>query len=136
MKHFTTFATTLLLWLCAITAWADGVVVANTYTTAGDITEGYYLIKAHFKSANGWKDYYAYHMRAAMVVLLELKKKAVLTKRHLPATCNTFGTLPKMPMGSSCFKMPQLVAFFLQMVVEEETAHQAPTLAMRPFYNP
>lgn len=61
MKHFTTFATTLLLWLCAITAWADGVVVANTYTTAGDITEGYYLIKAHFKSTNGWKDYYAYH---------------------------------------------------------------------------
>lgn len=61
MKHFTTFATTLLLWLCAITAWADGVVVANTYTTAGDITEGYYLIKAHFKSDNGWKDYYAYH---------------------------------------------------------------------------
>lgn len=61
MKHFTTFATTLLLWLCAITAWADGVVVANTYTTAGDITEGYYLVKAHFKSNNGWKDYYAYH---------------------------------------------------------------------------
>lgn len=61
MKQFTTFATTLLLWLCAITAWADGVVVANTYTTAGDITEGYYLVKAHFKSNNGWKDYYAYH---------------------------------------------------------------------------
>ena len=61
MKHFTAFATTLLLWLCAITAWADGVVVADTYTAASDITEGYYLVKAYFKSSNGWKNYYAYH---------------------------------------------------------------------------
>lgn len=68
MKHFTAFATTLLLWLCAITAWADGVVVADTYTTANDITEGYYLVKAYFRSGEGtqakpfaWKNYYAYH---------------------------------------------------------------------------
>ena len=64
MKHFTAFATTLLLWLCAITAWADGVVVADTYTTANDITEGYYLVKAYFRSGNAapyvWKNYYAY----------------------------------------------------------------------------
>lgn len=57
MKHFTTFATTFLLWLCAITAWADGVVVADTYTAASDITEGYYLIKTRFKGAN----YFVYH---------------------------------------------------------------------------
>lgn len=57
MKHFTAFATTLLLWLCAITAWADGVVVADTYTAANDITEGYYLIKTRFKGAN----YFVYH---------------------------------------------------------------------------
>ncbi len=68
MKHITAFATTLLLWFCAITAWADGVVVADTYTTAGDITEGYYLVKAYFRSGEGsqakpyiWKNYYAYH---------------------------------------------------------------------------
>lgn len=57
MKHITAFATTLLLWLCAITAWADGVVVADTYTTADDITEGYYLIKTRFKGNN----YFVYH---------------------------------------------------------------------------
>lgn len=65
MKHFTAFATTLLLWLCAITAWADGITVADSYTAAGDITEGYYLIKAYFRSGSGsnlvWKNYYAYY---------------------------------------------------------------------------
>lgn len=57
MKHFTTFATTLLLWLCAITAWADGVVVETTTTAPNDITEGYYLIKTRYKG----NLYYAYH---------------------------------------------------------------------------
>lgn len=57
MKHFTTFATTLLLWLCAITAWADGVVVETTTTAPNDVTEGYYLIKTRYKG----NLYYAYH---------------------------------------------------------------------------
>lgn len=57
MKHFTAFATTLLLWLCAITAWADGVVVETTTTAPTDVTEGYYLIKTRFKG----NLYYAYH---------------------------------------------------------------------------
>lgn len=57
MKHFTAFATTLLLWLCAITAWADGVVVETTTTAPDNVTDGYYLIKTRFKG----NLYYAYH---------------------------------------------------------------------------
>lgn len=62
MKHITSFTATLLLWLCcALTAWADGITVAETTTAPADITEGYYVIKVRFKSSGGWKNYYVYH---------------------------------------------------------------------------
>lgn len=68
MKHITSFTATLLLWLCcALTAWADGITVAETTTAPADITEGYYVIKVRFKSSGGWKNYYVYHNTTASV---------------------------------------------------------------------
>lgn len=54
MKHFTSFATTLFLWLCAAVAWADGITVAGSYTPIGELTDGYYLLKTRIKGKNGY----------------------------------------------------------------------------------
>lgn len=45
MKHLLSLATTLMLWLGAVAAWADGVTVAQSYTPYADITDGFYLLK-------------------------------------------------------------------------------------------
>lgn len=54
MKLFTSFATTLLLWLCAAVAWADGITVADSYTPVSELTDGYYLLKTRIKGTNGY----------------------------------------------------------------------------------
>lgn len=55
MKHITSFTATLLLWLCcALTAWADGITVASTYTPINDVTDGFYLLKSRIKGTNGY----------------------------------------------------------------------------------
>lgn len=54
MKHLLSLATTLMLWLGAVAAWADGVTVATSYTPYADITDGFYLLKTRIKSTNGY----------------------------------------------------------------------------------
>lgn len=54
MKHLLSLATTLMLWLGAVTAWADGVTVAQSYTPYADITDGFYLLKTRIKGDNGY----------------------------------------------------------------------------------
>lgn len=54
MKHLLSLATTLMLWLGAVTAWADGVTVAQSYTPYTDITDGFYLLKTRIKGTNGY----------------------------------------------------------------------------------
>lgn len=54
MKHLLSLATTLMLWLGAVTAWADGVTVAQSYTPYTDITDGFYLLKTRIKGDNGY----------------------------------------------------------------------------------
>lgn len=54
MKHLLSLATTLMLWLGAVAAWADGVTVAQSYTPYADITDGFYLLKTRIKSTNGY----------------------------------------------------------------------------------
>ena len=54
MKHLLSLATTLMLWLGAVTAWADGVTVAQSYTPYADITDGFYLLKTRIKGTNGY----------------------------------------------------------------------------------
>lgn len=54
MKHLLSLATTLMLWLVAVTAWADGVTVAQSYTPYADITDGFYLLKTRIKGTNGY----------------------------------------------------------------------------------
>lgn len=54
MKHLLSHATTLMLWLGAVTAWADGVTVAQSYTPYADITDGFYLLKTRIKGTNGY----------------------------------------------------------------------------------
>ena len=54
MKHLLSLATTLMLWLGAVAAWADGVTVASSYTPYADITDGFYLLKTRIKSTNGY----------------------------------------------------------------------------------
>lgn len=51
MKHLLSLATTLMLWLGAVAAWADGVTVATSYTSPGDVVEGYYLVKAKYEGS-------------------------------------------------------------------------------------
>lgn len=54
MKHLLSLATTLMLWLGAVAAWADGVTVAQSYTPYADITDGFYLLKTRIKCTNGY----------------------------------------------------------------------------------
>ena len=54
MKHLLSLATTLMLWLGAVAAWADGVTVAQSYTPYADITDGFYLLKTRIKGTNGY----------------------------------------------------------------------------------
>lgn len=54
MKHLLSLATTLMLWLGAVAAWADGVTVADSYTPYADITDGFYLLKTRIKGDNGY----------------------------------------------------------------------------------
>lgn len=54
MKHLLSLATTLMLWLGAVAAWADGVTVAQSYTPYADITDGFYLLKTHIMGTNGY----------------------------------------------------------------------------------
>ena len=54
MKHLLSLATTLMLWLGAVAAWADGVTVAQSYTPYADITDGFYLLKTRIKGDNGY----------------------------------------------------------------------------------
>lgn len=54
MKHLLSLATTLMLWLGAVAAWADGVTVAQSYTPYTDITDGFYLLKTRIKGTNGY----------------------------------------------------------------------------------
>ncbi len=54
MKHLLSLATTLMLWLGAVAAWADGVTVATSYTPYADITDGFYLLKTRIKGTNGY----------------------------------------------------------------------------------
>lgn len=54
MKHLLSLATTLMLWLGAVTAWSDGVTVAQSYTPYADITDGFYLLKTRIKGDNGY----------------------------------------------------------------------------------
>lgn len=54
MKHLLSLATTLMLWLGAVAAWADGVTVATSYTPYADITDGFYLLKTRVKGTNGY----------------------------------------------------------------------------------
>lgn len=54
MKHLLSLATTLMLWLGAVAAWADGVTVADSYTPYADITDGFYLLKTRIKGTNGY----------------------------------------------------------------------------------
>lgn len=54
MKHLLSLATTLMLWLGAVAAWADGVTVATSYTPYADITDGFYLLKTRTKGTNGY----------------------------------------------------------------------------------
>lgn len=54
MKHLLFLATTLMLWLGAVAAWADGVTVAQSYTPYADITDGFYLLKTRIKGTNGY----------------------------------------------------------------------------------
>lgn len=54
MKHLLSLATTLMLWLGAVAAWADGVTVAQSYTSYADITDGFYLLKTRIKGTNGY----------------------------------------------------------------------------------
>lgn len=54
MKHLLSLATTLMLWLGAVAAWADGVTVAQSYTPYTDITDGFYLLKTRIKGDNGY----------------------------------------------------------------------------------
>lgn len=54
MKHLLSLATTLMLWLGAVAAWADGVTVAQSYTPYADITDGFYLLKTRVKGTNGY----------------------------------------------------------------------------------
>lgn len=54
MKHLLSLATTLMLWLGAVAAWADGVTVADSYTPYTDITDGFYLLKTRIKGTNGY----------------------------------------------------------------------------------
>ena len=43
-----------MLWLGAVAAWADGVMVAQSYTPYADITDGFYLLKTRIKGDNGY----------------------------------------------------------------------------------
>lgn len=54
MKHLLSLATTLMLWLGAVAAWADGVTVATSYTPYANITDGFYLLKTRIKGTNGY----------------------------------------------------------------------------------
>lgn len=54
MKHLLSLATTLMLWLGAVAAWADGVTVAQSHTPYADITDGFYLLKTRIKGDNGY----------------------------------------------------------------------------------
>lgn len=54
MKHLLSLATTLMLWLGTVAAWADGVTVATSYTPYADITDGFYLLKTRIKGTNGY----------------------------------------------------------------------------------
>lgn len=54
MKHLLSLATTLMLWLGAVAAWADGVTVAQSHTPYADITDGFYLLKTRIKGTNGY----------------------------------------------------------------------------------
>ena len=54
MKHLLSLATTLMLWLGAVAAWADGVTVAQSYTPYAEITDGFYLLKTRIKGDNGY----------------------------------------------------------------------------------
>lgn len=54
MKHLLSLATTLMLWLGAVAAWADGVTVAQSYTPYAGITDGFYLLKTRIKGDNGY----------------------------------------------------------------------------------
>lgn len=54
MKHLLSLATTLMLWLGAVAAWADGVTVASSYTPYDQITDGFYLLKTRIKGDNGY----------------------------------------------------------------------------------
>lgn len=54
MKHLLSLATTLMLWLGAVAAWADGVTVADSYTPYAEITDGFYLLKTRIKGTNGY----------------------------------------------------------------------------------
>lgn len=54
MKHLLSLATTLMLWLGAVAAWADGVTVAQSYTPYAEITDGFYLLKTRIKGTNGY----------------------------------------------------------------------------------
>lgn len=54
MKHLLSLAITLMLWLGAVAAWADGVTVAQSYTPYADITDGFYLLKTRIKGDNGY----------------------------------------------------------------------------------
>lgn len=80
MKHLLSLATTLMLWLGAVAAWADGVTVATSYTSPGDVVEGYYLVKAKFEG----NEYYVYH-NSSVDRPFRIKAEASVDKSTLDA---------------------------------------------------
>lgn len=80
MKHLLSLATTLMLWLGAVAAWADGVTVATSYTSPGDVVEGYYLVKAKYEGS----EYYVYH-NSSVDRPFRIKAEASVDKSTLDA---------------------------------------------------
>lgn len=80
MKHLLSLATTLMLWLGAVAAWADGVTVADSYTSPGDVVEGYYLVKAKYEGS----EYYVYH-NSSVDRPFRIKAEASVDKSTLDA---------------------------------------------------
>lgn len=131
MKHFYYFAATVILWLSAIMAWADGVMVADTYTSPSDIVEGYYLVKARFKGS----EYYVYH-NSSDSRPFRIKAEASVDKSTLDANKQYVWYITKNANGQLIIQNASTGAFWPADKERNKNFQTSSTLANAALFQP